>query len=381
MTVDLERGLIFLPVSTAGPDLYGGDRKGANLFSDAVVALEATTGKRVWHFQTVHHDLWDYDLAAPPILVTVELQGRSIDAVVQLTKMGFVYVLDRSTGKPLFPVEDRPVPRSDVGGEEASPTQPYPLKPPPIAAQRLSEEDLWDVTAEHLEECRKTLKALRNEGIFTPPSEQGSILYPGAAGGTNWSGAAYDPHTNILYVPTNNLPMTQRLRKLPDSNFAQTDAKVMRTGWGGLWWALTGKGTGLRYSMTERRILDVDGVPCNRPPWGTLTAIDLNLGEIRWQVPVGEADGVKGLVDFGPPLLTASDLLFHAGTEDQRLWVYDAPTGEVLAKFQLPAGLHAGPITYKLAEEGKQFLVVAPGGHRILGSKLGDYIIAYALPD
>jgi glucose dehydrogenase len=227
----------------------------------------------------------------------------------------------------------------------------------------------------------KKLKALRNEGIFTPPSEQGSILYPGAAGGTNWSGAAYDPHTNILYVPTNNLPMTQRLRKLPDSNFAQTDAKVMRTGWAGLWWALTGKGTGLRYSMTERRILDVDGVPCNRPPWGTLTAIDLHLGEIRWQVPVGEADGVKGLVNFGPPLLTASDLLFHAGTEDQRLWVYDAPTGEVLAKFELPAGLHAGPITYKLAEEGKQFLVVAPGGHRILGSKLGDYIIAYALLD
>ena len=382
MTADLERGLVFLPVSSVGPDLYGGDRPGANLFSDAVVALDAKTGELVWHFQTVHHDIWDYDLAAPPILVRVEHNGREIDAVVQLTKTGLVFVLDRETGNAILPVEERPVPPSDVSGEMAWPTQPFPVKPPPLVPHHLTEDDLWDEDASHLEACKKKLRKLRNEGIFTPPSERGSLLYPGATGGSNWSGGAFDPTSGILYVPTNNLAMSHRLEKLPDANFEKTDGRPMRGGFAGIWWALTGRGTGLRYSMIDRKLLWEGGIMCNRPPWGTLAAVDLNVGDIQWQVPVGEdKNGVRGLFNLGPPLATAGGLVFHGGTTDQRLWAYDGQTGKVLATFELPAGLHAGPISYKLDPDGKQYLVVAPGGHTLLGSRLGDYIIAYTLPD
>jgi quinoprotein glucose dehydrogenase len=316
------------------------------------------------------------------MLVRVEREGREIDAVVQLTKTGLVFVLDRETGTPLFPIEERAVPPSNVPGEQAWPTQPFPVKPLPLVPHHLREDDLWDADAGHLEHCKKKLRKLRNEGIFTPPSETGSILYPGATGGANWSGGAFDPASRMLYVPVNNLAMWQTLTKLPDDNFENTGGRPLHGGLSGLWWALTGRGTGLRYSMIERQLLWNDGVMCNKPPWGTMAAVDLNSGDIRWQVPVGKNhNGVRGLFNLGPPLVTAGGLVFHGGTADQRLWVYDARTGEVLVTFELPAGLHAGPITYKLTTNGKQYLVIAPGGHAILGSKLGDYVIAYVLPE
>jgi len=378
MTADLKRGMVFLPVSTAGPDLYGGDRKGANLFSDSLVALDANTGKRIWHFQTVHHDLWDYDLASPPILVTVNKNGKKIDAVAQLTKTGFVFILNRETGKPIFPVIEKPVPQSDVPGEETWPTQPYPTKPPALVPQRLTENDLWQQNPKRYQKCLRYLRKIRNEGMFTPPSLQGSILYPGATGGMNWSGASYDPHASILYVPANNIPMVQRLRKLPEWNYLFTGGKPLHGGIKGIFWAVTGLGTGLRYSMLERGLLAFGGVYCNKPPWGIMSAVDVDNGKILWQVPIGiNKDGVRGLINLGPPLVTASGLLFHGGTIDQRLWVYDVNNGKVITSFKLPAGLHAGPMTYKI--NGKQYLVIAPGGHIILGSKLGDYIIAYIL--
>ena len=378
ITADLARGLVFLPVSTAGPDFIGIDRDGANLFTDAVVALEARTGGVRWHFQTVHHDLWDYDLAAPPALVTVRRDGRPIDAVVQATKAGLVFVLDRETGRPLFPVEERAVPKSDIPGEESSPTQPFPTKPRPLVPLELREADLWDADKAHFERCRSRFRSLRNRGAFTPPSTEWTILYPGSVGGVNWSGGAYDPANGLWFVPTNNVVHLVRLDPLPAGNFDETGGIVLRNSLSALRWVLWRTGTGLRYGQL-RDALAEGGVPCVKPPWGMLHAVDLETGEIRWETAIGkDAAGNRGLVNFGPPLVTAGGLVFHGGTIERLLRAYDAASGAELAAFELPAGLHAGPISYEV--EGRQFLVVAPGGHARLGSKLGDYVIAYALP-
>jgi quinoprotein glucose dehydrogenase len=379
ITADLGRNMVFLPVSTAGPDFYGGDRPGDNLFSDAVVALDSSTGERIWHFQTVHHDLWDYDLAAPPMLVTIRRDGRPVDAVVQLTKSGLVFVLDRETGEPLFEVEERAVPRGGVPGEVPSLTQPFPVRPDPLSLQSVTEADLWAEDPQHFKRCVAKLKTLRNDGVYTPPSERGSLLVPGTFGGANWSGGAFDPEAGRLFVPVNDLLMTIEMKRLPDSNFGKTDGKVLATAVGGVRYLTTQKGTGLRYQMIRKEFA-VDGVPCAKPPWGSMVAVDLSTGEIAWKVPIGEhEDGWKGLKNAGPPLVTAGGLVFHGGTLDQRFYAYDSASGEVLAKFDLPAGLHAGPATYEV--NGRQYLVVAPGGHAPMGSRLGDSIIAFALPE
>jgi quinoprotein glucose dehydrogenase len=379
MSADAERGLVYLPVSTVGPDFYGIDRPGDNLYSDSLVAVRAATGEHVWHFQTVHHGLFDYDLAAQPNLVRVTRDGVARDAVAQATKSGFVFVFDRATGEPLFRIEEHPVPASDVPGEQASPTQPIPLAPPPLVPQRLTEAELYAPTPAHREACREKLAELRNDGLFTPPSERGSLLYPFTGGGANWSGAAWDESRATLFVPVNNLAHVIRLKRLPESNLG-SDRVVLHNLFTAAYWWLTGRGTGLRYH-TERTLFAHDGVPCNAPPWGRLVAVDLARGTIRWSVPAGEKDGVSGLHNYGPPLATAGGLVFHAGTNELALRAHDADTGAVLARFPLPAGLHAGPITYKLRADGKQFLVIAPGGHVGKGSALGDAVIAYALPD
>jgi len=383
ITADPERGLVFLPVSTPSPDFDGADRPGANLFSDSVVALRAATGEHVWHFQTVHHDLWDYDLAAPPVLVRLTIGGRDLDAVVQATKAGFVFVLDRETGTPLLPVEERPVPASDLPGEHAWPTQPIPIQPAPLVPNRLDEKNLWDVDAKRLERCRKELEGLRNEGVFTPPSLRGTLLYPSTGGGVNWSGVAFDPSSHRLFVPVGNLAHVLRLAALSEENVTAPDYYRPLHFFDGIRWAFTGAHTGLRYwtdPVRGRRIFAIDGVPCNRPPWGYLAAVDLDAGALAWKVPAGERDGVEGLFGYGPLLVTGGGLVFHAGTPDLRLRVHDSRSGAVLAQIPLPAGLHAGPITYRPRPGAKQFLVVAPGGHVGLGSKLGDHVLAYTLP-
>jgi quinoprotein glucose dehydrogenase len=385
ITADPERGLVFLPVSTPSDDFFGGDRPGANLYSDSVVALDAATGERRWHFQTVHHDLWDYDLAAPPNLVRLEREGGAVDAVAQATKHGFVFVLDRETGAPLFPVEERPVPASDVPGERAWPTQPFPTAPPPLVRQSLGEADLYAPTPEHREACREKLAELRNEGLFTPPSEGGSIVYPFTGGGANWSGAAWDPARQRLFVPVQNLAHVVRLDRVADrATGGGEDVRPLR-GFGlrNLWWLLTGRGTGQRYRLhpiSGRTLFQHDGTPCNAPPWSRLVAVDLARGAIAWSVSTSTAPDDPGLGAYGPALATASGLVFHGGTKRPVLRVHHADTGERLAAFPLPAGLHAGPITYKLRPDGRQLLVVAPGGHVGMGSPLGDHLIAYALP-
>jgi quinoprotein glucose dehydrogenase len=386
ITADLARGLVFLPVSTPSPDFFGGDRLGGDLYSDSVVALDAATGERRWHFQTVHHDLWDYDLAAPPVLVTLEREGKRVDAVAQATKHGFVFVLERETGRPLFPIEERPAPQSDLAGERTAPTQPVPLAPPPLVPQQLGEGDLYAPTPAHLAACRARLAELRNDGLFTPPSLRGSIVYPFTGGGANWSGAAWDPARQLLVVPVQNLVHVIRLKEVAErASGGGADVKplhgfTLRT----LWWLLTGSGTGERYQLSPisgRTLFQHDGVPCNQPPWARLVGVDLARGTIAWSASTSVGDDDPGGSSYGPALATASGLVFHAGTARPVMRVHDAATGERIATFALPAGLHAGPITYKLRPDGKQFLVIAPGGHPGVGSPLGDYVIAYALPD
>jgi len=389
ITADLVRGLVFLPVSTPTDDHYGGDRLGANLYSDSVVALDAATGERRWHFQTVHHDLWDYDLAAPPVLVTLRHDGREVDAVVQATKAGMLFVLDRDSGMPLFPIEERPVPASDVPGERAWPTQPFPVKPPPLTSHRFTEADLHAPTPEHRAACAKRLEGLRNDGIFTPPSERGSVLHPFTGGGVNWSGMAWDPGRRLLIVPVANLVHVVKLSKVSDEHVGEGAARPLR---GvapadlvrNLWWILTGRGSGLRYHVSPidgRTLFSHDDLPCNAPPWGRLVGVDLDRGEIVWSVPTSAGADDPGLPGYGPPLATASGLVFHAGTAEPVLRVHDTASGQLVTTFALPAGLHAGPISYRVRPDGPQLLVLAPGGHIGIGSPLGDHVIAYALPD
>ena len=383
MTADPERDLVFLPVSAASPDFFGGDRPGDNLFSDSLVALRASTGEYVWHYQTVHHDVWDYDLAAPPVLITLERDGRLIDAVAQPTKTGFVFVFDRETGEPLFPIEERPVPQSDIPGEKLSKTQPFPVRPPALVPQRITPETVWAPTESHAKKCRKALSGLRNEGLFTPPTTRGTVVYPFTAGGANWSGASFDPVRKLLVVPVNNDVHIIKLKKVADKNVSTDESRPMASYFRAIHFLLTGKGTGLRYQTNPlfgRSMLRAGGLPCNKPPWGELVAVDLQKGEIAWRRPTGAENGIEGIVNFGPSLVTAGGLVFHAGTRERSLRAHDVESGDVLARFELPAGLHAGPVTYRTAEDGKQFLVVAPGGHIGLGSKLGDYLIAYTLP-
>ncbi|HKA13717.1 MAG TPA: pyrroloquinoline quinone-dependent dehydrogenase [Myxococcota bacterium] len=385
ITADLSRGWIFLPVSTPSPDFYGGDRRGEDLYSDSLVALDAATGRPIWHFQTVHHDLWDYDLAAPPVLATVEREGRRVEAVVQATKHGFVFVLDRATGKPLFPVEERPVPASDVPGEHAWPTQPVPTAPPPLVPQRLDDVDLYALSPDHLAACRQRLATLRNDGLFTPPSLRGSVVYPFTGGGANWSGASFDPARGLLVVPVQNLVHIVTLEQVGErTTGGGADVRpISGTSLRNLWWVLTGHGTGDRYRVHPihgRVVFRKDGVPCNRPPWGRLVAVDLARGEIAWTASTSAREGDPGTSGYGPALVTASGLVFHGGTREPVLRVHDIRTGARIAAFELPAGLHAGPITYKLGPGHKQFLVVAPGGHAAVGSPIGDAVIAYTLP-
>ena len=379
MTADAARDLVFLPVSSASPDFYGGDRVGDNLYSNALVALRASTGERVWHFQIQHHDIWDYDLPAAPVLVQVRRDGALVDAVAQVTKTGLVFVLDRDTGAPIFPIEESPVPKSDVPGEVSSPTQPFPTRPPPLLRLELRPEDLWDVDAKHHRRCSEWLARLRNEGVFTPPGLGGTLMHPYTGGGANWSGAAYDPIARRLFVPVGNDAGAVALSRVP-GDARETGRRPYSNVFGALLWYVRGTGTGLRYRLAppDRRAFAIDGRPCNRPPWGMLVAVGLDAGVIEWSVPTGEEGGIRGLFPFGPALVTAGGLVFHAGTRDLRLRVHDVRTGAVVHQIPLPAGLHAGPISYRIGD-GPQWIAIAAGGHPALGSKLGDYVIAYRL--
>jgi len=375
MAVDPVRDLIFVPTGSASPDYYGGLRPGDDKWADSVVALDAKTGKLAWGFQLVHHNLWDYDSASPPLVATLEHNGRKVPVVIQGNKTGFLYVLSRETGKPVFPVEERAVPRSDVPGETASPTQPIPVAPPALAPHKVSADDAWGLTAEDKEACRVELQGLRNEGIFTPPSLKGSLAIPGTIGGFTWSGYAFDPGRGLLLANTNNLPTKVKL--IPRDQFA--DAR--KNGEPGEYTAQTGT----PYGMFRRPLLSPKAhLPCVPPPWGMLTAVDLVKGTIRWQVPLGSfspanPDIPPGVIGLGGPIVTAGGLVFVAGTIDPFLRAFDIETGKELWKGQLPTSGHATPMTYEV--KGKQYVVIAAGGHPHVDEELqSDTLVAFALP-
>jgi quinoprotein glucose dehydrogenase len=378
LSADPERGLVFIPTGSASPDFYGGERKGDNRFANSVVALRAATGELVWGFQVVHHDLWDYDVPAQPTLVTVRRDGREIPAVAQATKMGLVFVLHRETGEPLFPVEERPVPQTDVAGEQTSPTQPFPSAPPPLVPLSLKPEDAWGLTPWDRNACGDRIAAFRSEGIYTPPSEQGTIVFPGNAGGTNWGSVAFHPERHLLITNTNRIPTLVRLIPRADFDTVKTANPGKEVS------AQAGTPFGLMREFDA--LLSPLGLPCNPPPWGTLVAVDLDAGSIRWEVPLGTVRDIApvplpiryGVPNMGGPIVTGGGLIFIGAAMDDYLRAFDLDTGAELWKGRLPAGGQATPMTYEVG--GRQYVVIAAGGHGRLTTTGGDHVVAYALP-
>jgi quinoprotein glucose dehydrogenase len=379
LSYDAERDLVFVPTSSPSPDYFGGVRLGSNRHANSTVALRAKTGALVWEFQAVHHDLWDYDVPAQPVLATLARDGAEVAVVVQATKMGHVFVLHRETGAPMFPVEERPVPVSDVAGEVAAPTQPFPALPPPLVPQALRPEDAFGLTAWDRGRCREKLAALRNEGIFTPPSLRGTLVYPGHAGGVNWGGVAIDPRRRVAFYNATNLPMQVRL--IARADFEREKAE-------------TSKLFGLRefapmhgapYGMVREPVLGPLGAPCAPPPWGIMGAFSLDTGEMLWRVPLGATpDRIpftlfeQGLPSLSGVLVTAGGLVWSGHTADGFLRAHDAETGAELWRDRLPAAGAANPMTYEAA--GRQYVVIAAGGHGKLATRRGDWVVAYALP-
>jgi len=365
-SLDVERGLVYLPIGTPNNDFYGGHRLGDNLFAESIVCLDAKTGKRVWHFQTVHHGVWDYDLAAPPNLVTITVDGNTIDAVAVVAKTGFTYVFDRVTGEPVWPIEEREVPASAVPGERLSKTQPYPTKPPPFGKQALTEDDLIDYTPELREKALKVVEGYRLGKMFDPPTAEGTVILPGVWGVANWGGAAFDPETGLLYVKGINWPFVFKLDK-PKPGTADAD-----------------------YTIAGAPPLEVDGLPIHKPPYSTLTAIDLNEGEHAWQVTLGDMAKIRNhpalegldipLTGVEPqhgqsgPLVTAGGLVFISGSSPS-LYAYDKASGELVWEQELGGGGFGSPMTYR-SPSSRQFIVIATSGDRGEDAKL----MAFALP-
>ncbi len=445
LSIDSKLGMVFAATGSPSFDFYGSNRIGDNLYADCVLALDARTGKKIWHFQDVHHDVWDLDFPAAPSLVTVTRNGKKVEAVAQITKTGYVYVFDRKTGTPLFPIGSRPAPASILDGEVLAKTQPYPLKPPPFTRQTFTRDMVTNLTPEAHAAVMADLDRLDSNGIFTPPSLRGTVLMPGTDGGGEWGGAAFDPETALLYVNSNEQPWAIRmvthdttslyknncatchgsdLKGAPPTFPSLVDigqrrskagiAGIIREGSGRMPgfdhlgkgidqivdFLITGKDTTVvdpeaakkdpnwQKYRNEGYILmrDPNGYPPLTPPWGTLNAIDLNKGEIRWRIPLGEypelvAKGIKdtGSDNYGGPVVTSSGLLFIGATNcDKKFRAFDKLTGKLLWETVLPAAGNATPSVYEIG--GREYVVIVCGGGKN-GAPSGSSIVAFALPE
>jgi quinoprotein glucose dehydrogenase len=456
MSVDEESGIVYVPTGSASFDFYGGNRHGANLFANCILALNAETGERIWHFQTVHHDLWDRDLPAPPNLITVRRGERDILALAQITKSGYIFLFNRITGEPLFPIKEIPVPSTDLRGETTWPTQPVPLKPAPFARQKITEQDFTDFDPDIRQQAVETFNKINHDHLFTPPSTEGTLIFPGFDGGGEWGGAAVDPESNIMYVNSNEMPWIHTMVDLvPEFDGKLASAgKLLYDQHCAICHKPDMKGDGITYpSIIERRKkytrqglkdyisvgrgvmpafdfltdsqkeelvtfvlnpeartmdianlaaiseelqeipyshtgynrwVDNNGNPVIKPPWGNLTAIDLNSGEHVWRVPLGELDylTLKGLPptgteNYGGPVVTRGGLIFIGATKDEKFRVFNKYTGEVLWETKLPYGGYATPAVYSV--DGKQYVVIACGGGK-MGTPSGDQHLAFSLP-
>jgi quinoprotein glucose dehydrogenase len=382
MSIDPARGLVFVPTGSVSPDFYGGERLGSNAHANSLVALNAATGALVWHQQLVHHDLWDYDVAAQPVLIELERSSGVVSAVLQATKTGLLFVFDRENGTPVLGLRERPAPRGGVPGEQPWPTQPFPIAPAPLVShEAITPDDAWGLTFYDRGKCRDLIARLDSQGIYTPPSTKGTIISPGYTGGIDWGGVAFDADRQVAVAAVNHLPMVVTLMPpdkvraqalsgdFPQSNFANQ--------------------SGTPYGVRRETLLSPWGLPCTKPPWGTLAAVDLRTARTLWEVPLGSTEDLApffvptrtlGTLTMGGPIMTAGGLIFVGAAMDDYLRAFNVETGRELWKGRLPAGGQATPMTYRAGPHGRQFIVIAAGGHGNLGTRQGDYVVAFALP-
>ena len=380
LSVDPKLGLVYVPTGNSSPDYYGGHRDGLDHYSSSVVALDGATGEVRWHYQTVHHDIWDYDIASQPTLFDFQGPDGPVPALVQPTKMGFLFVLDRATGEPLFEVEERPVPQEGVVADDyVAPTQPFPLRPEPLHPERLTADEAFGFTFWDRGKCRELIASLRSDGLYTPPSLQGTVQYPGMVGGMNWGSAAIDPDRQILVVNVQRI--ATKIRLIPRAEFEAEFGDDPPA------YGFEPQG-GTPYALERSPMLSPFGAPCNPPPWGELVGVDLRDGEIVWRSTLGTTRDLApwplwfdyGTPNLGGPLATAGGVVFIGATTDHFLRAFDSGSGEEIWRARLPTSAHATPMTYRLSRSGKQYVVVAAGGHGLLGSPPGDHLIAYTLP-
>ncbi|MDA0821745.1 MAG: pyrroloquinoline quinone-dependent dehydrogenase [Proteobacteria bacterium] len=373
ISVDKELNHVYVPTGNSSPDYYGGQREGhLDHYSSSVVALDLDTGKVIWHVPTVHHDIWDFDVPAQPTLVDITIDGKKIPALVQVTKMGLTWILDRRDGKAIFGVEERPVPQAgQVAGEYLAATQPFPLKPPPLHPLNFSADDAWGITFWDRNACRDKIEKLDHGPIYTPISAAGTVLYPAPIGGNNWGSPAVDPERGIMVASDTHAAMVATLR--PRNACGHSGHEFPQTG--------------TPYCVEIDLLASPLGAPCSPPPWATLAAVDLSSGEKLWQVPLGTLDNnipvigrlFKGSPGFGGPLVTKSGLIFISASGDHNLRVFDISNGEELIKFPLPTQAASVPMSYRINESGRQFVVQAVGGHWTGDSVSADHLMAFAL--